>query len=441
MVRPHPGRGPLTSPTTDPLSPFVGALRADVERALGALLAPEAATLRWTGHEGAGLGVFAVAFTTGRGPVLHARLDAGDAPAPLTVVAHGLRLQIQRDSARRDPAFRALLAAIVSRFERSPAAASALREAVAAWRPYAAVEDIHYRRLSRSTQGRVGMLRLGFRCNQDCGFCWQSREWPEPPAEHYHRWLTELHAAGAERVMISGGEPTLHAELPALLSRARDLGLPTQIQSNAIKLGRPPYLARLTTAGLGAVLVSFHAADAVLSDTMTRAPGTWQRTVAGIEAALGAGLVVALNCVVDGRNATHLPDHAAFIVDRFVAPFPTNPVRVVNYSHPSPSFDEALWVDTLVTFDALKAPLGAALLQLEAAGVTVNAAGTCGFPLCVLPPGSRVAAGNAPDTADGLDLSARTWAPACRGCSARARCPGLRPEYVERYGARVFALP
>ena len=47
------------------------------------------------------------------------------------------------------------------------------------------VEEYYF----RQARPRELIIRLGFRCNQDCWFCWQGRKWPEPPAELYHRWL------------------------------------------------------------------------------------------------------------------------------------------------------------------------------------------------------------------------------------------------------------
>ena len=54
---------------------------------------------------------------------------------------------------------------------------------------YLGLDDDYYRRIFFGVVGGSANLRLGFRCNQDCGFCWQSRKWPEPPAEMYGIWL------------------------------------------------------------------------------------------------------------------------------------------------------------------------------------------------------------------------------------------------------------
>jgi len=402
---------------TDPLTPFTGALRARLDEALRAWLGG----VRWRG-EGDGLVLEGL---------VRARVDSGG-PAPGALVRDGLRLQLVRPlpAERADPRWRQAASELVARFEGGDP--GPVRAALAEWRPYASVPDHHYRRLARSTHGTVGMLRLGFTCNQDCGFCWQDRRWPAPPDALYRTWIDEFAALGADRLTLSGGEPTLHRDLVGLVAHAHARGLLTHLQTNAIKLRRPDYVRALIDAGLDGLLVSFHAAEAALSDHMTRAPGTWLRTVAGVDAALAAGLPVALNAVVDARNAAHLPDHAAFVVARWTAG--PNPVRVVNYSHPSPYEDRALWSETLVPFDVLRAPLAQAVRTLESAGVTVHAAGTCGFPLCVLPDDSLTAAGIEPESADALDASARDWPAPCRACAVRDRCPGVRPEYLGRFG-------
>ncbi len=407
------------------MTPFVEPLRDAVGTALGDWLGGE---LRWRPGGGG------ITVEVGVSPTVRVRLDTGPR-VPGSIVREDLRLAVDPPGADtlRDPRYRARLGALVTRFERGDAAPYVA--ALAAWRPYALVDDQHYRRLARSTQGLTGMLRLGFRCNQDCGFCWQGRSWPAPPEGLYWTWIDEIAAGGATRLTLSGGEPTLYARLPELIAHARARGLLTHLQTNAIKLRKPEYLQALVAAGLDGVLVSFHASDAGISDRMTRAPGTWRHTLAGIHTALAAGVAVALNCVVDAHNVAHLPDHAAFIYTTFVAPYPENPVRVVNYSHPSPYWDGALWADTLASFEVTRVPLGVAVQILEAGGVTVHAAGTCGFPLCVLPRGSQAAAGVDPETADRIDASARTYAPVCADCSVRGRCPGVRPEVMATFGA------
>ena len=124
--------------------------------------------------------------------------------------------------------------------------ATELHSALEGYMPFLGIKDRMYRQTSGDRSGEVAILRLGFRCNQDCYFCWQDRDWPEPPAEFYKTWMDEFAAKGIIRVSISGGEPTLHPALPELVAHAtNNLRMAVDLQTNAIRLGRPKYLQQL----------------------------------------------------------------------------------------------------------------------------------------------------------------------------------------------------
>lgn len=423
------------------LSPFVDALYddmvPDVRRLLG--LEPDA-TVRLAG--------------VSRRDVpwaLRVRL-AGDAPLELELggpapgvrawfVGQHLTLSYGRgpggadpllDPARR-PALEALRDRAAAADRRGDPLIAAVREAVVRQRAYAGVRDSYYRQVSP----RSALIRLGFRCNQRCALCWQDRDWPDAPSEMYVRWLDEVAAAQRRDVCFSGGEPTIHPDLPALVARAaHHHGLEVSLQTNAIRLARADYLAALVAAGLRTVFVSFHSADAAVSDRMTGAPGTHGRTVAGIEACLAAGVRVELNCVVERANVASLGDHARFIAERFARPFPDNPVARVSYSDPERYHDPAAWAQARVSLDEVRAPLMEAASALLAAGVRVEGLGTCGFPPCMFREQPGLLNWFALEEEDDTDLSGRAYGDGCAGCVVRARCLGVRRHTIEEGGAR-----
>ncbi len=295
------------------------------------------------------------------------------------------------------------------------------------------VEDYMY----RQSRPRELIVRLGFRCNQDCWFCWQGRDWPEPPAELYATWLDEAAAAGHPSVHFSGGEPTLHRSLPELIRRARrDHGMMVWLQTNAIRLAKPRYLEGLVEAGLNGVFVSYHAPDQETSDRMTRAPKTHPLTVRGLEACLTAGVMVELNCVVEAANHARLGDHARQIVERFVEPFPDNPISRVSYSHPHEYYDREAFEHAVIGLDAVRPHLVEAISVLLEAGVDVEGIGTCGFPPCLLKDQPAVLRSLVPAEEHRKDADARDFAEACDPCAIRGRCLGLRREYLERMGGQ-----
>lgn len=426
------------NPAESRLAPFLAPLRAEVI----------AAARRWLDLPGA----LDVALLPGAGLRLRlgwpgrfrlpVEIDRSAERRPGALTGRGARITLGRPEGGEqagqqagqhrptDPALAALVARMERRIDSDPAALWAAWEAC---RPFAGLDDRSFRRLGPSTEGLLGQLRTGFRCSQDCGFCWQDRRWPEAPEGWIDRWLEQMLEPPAARVItFTGGEPTLHPALPRWIARARAGGAAVSVQTNALRLRHPSYVETLVQAGLSHLLVSLHSHDPATSDRLTRAPGTWKHTVAGICAALRAGLQVALNLVVTRDNLARLPDYSRFVMDTFVRPFPDNPVRVQNFSHPAAAW-EAGQTDIL-PLDEARGPLTEAIRVLYG-HMEIHAAGSCGFPPCLLR--------DLPEDlqrdrsmADAGDLSARIYGEACGGCSARDRCPGLRREYLERFGER-----
>jgi hypothetical protein len=306
-----------------------------------------------------------------------------------------------------------------------------------ALRPFADIEDSHFRWVGPSGRGRRGMLRLGFRCNQDCSFCWQKRDWPEPPEEQFFTWLDEFGALGLDHLFISGGEPTTWKRLAELIERATSVhGMKVILQTNAIALSSSKVLGRLIDAGLASASVSLHAADAALSDAMTRAPGTFERTVRGIAACQNAGLPVHLTCVVERTNLPSLPAHANFIRDRFVVPFPDARPPSVAYAHPCLSIDRDAFAAACPSLDEVRGPLAEATRSLVAAGVSVTSVGGCGFPACALHDAPDLLVRLSPEDLRADDTTSRRYGAACEDCAMKPWCIGLRREYVDVHGDR-----
>lgn len=431
------GSPPLRS---SDLRPFIATLGADIEAAARPVLGvgPEV-ELRWRpGSAGVGLDV-----DLPNGVQLALTLAPSDPAVPGWIRGAGAQLsylsrggQDPMDDPQAAPSLRALgrLFRAAQGVDAAPLWAAAERVAA-----FAEVDDTMYRQVSHGPHGTYATLRLGFKCSQDCWFCWQGRGWPDAPDEFYEGWLHELEAAGVREISFSGGEPTLHPRLPELLAAAKGYGMRTLLQTNAIRLRRPAYLESLRSAGLDVAFVSFHSADPGVSDAMTRARGTWKSTVAGIEACLAAGVSVALNCVVERANVEGLPAHADFVAERFVRAFPRNPPRSVQYSHPTRYYDAGTHEQSIVPLDEVRGPLARAAGRLADAGVFVELIGSCGFPPCVVadrPDLIRLLDPGEAALMDERDTAGRGHPEACQPCAARARCLGPRGDYVRRFGSR-----
>lgn len=287
----------------------------------------------------------------------------------------------------------------------------------------------HLRQIVPGIEPMQGLVRTGFRCNQDCGLCWQGREWGQYGSEQILRWIEDLREAGARALLISGGEPTLDPQLERYVERARAIGMSSVVlETNAVQLAKPGHAARLAAAGVTSAFVSLHSGDAAVSDAITRAPGTHVRTVRGIRALLEADIPVMLNAVMTKASLATLGRLPDFIHDAFGG----HPgLRSLMISYPTDPFDRGLVPDLMPDLLALRAPLAEAIERAHALGIELHGLdGPCGPPLCAFGADRRVTTLR-PVPAP---LDFRVHVPACEGCAVKTACFGVRRADAESHG-------
>jgi cyclic pyranopterin phosphate synthase len=119
-------------------------------------------------------------------------------------------------------------------------------------------------------------------------------------------------------IRITGGEPLVRAHVPELVRMLAPLGVDLSMTTNGVRLAE--LAAPLAEAGLQRVNVSLDSIQPSVNRAITRRDDL-ERTLAGIDAALAAGLSpVKLNTVVmRGVNDTEIVELAAFGRERGVA--------------------------------------------------------------------------------------------------------------------------
>jgi cyclic pyranopterin phosphate synthase len=172
------------------------------------------------------------------------------------------------------------------------------------------------------TFGRVADdLRISVtdRCNFRCVFCMPAEglRWlPKDEIltfEELTRLLGIFVSLGVRTIKVTGGEPTVRADLPTLVSMFRGAGpeLDMSMTTNGILLDR---LAEpLARAGLDRVTVSCHSLMPHRFEGMTRRDAL-DKVFAGLRAAQDAGLTpIKINCVViGGENQDEVVDFATW---------------------------------------------------------------------------------------------------------------------------------
>ncbi len=426
------------------LTPFVGRLADDARDRLLDLLELDAQLLdakmaTRSGGTRDWLAEIRIRLPSGRATTLELSAPQPDAPA-LFKTEH-LACSYRSDECDpfddpRDAAFFRNLRTRLSQTDaagRTNAAVDALMEALARYQPFLSVKDDDYRMVFRAADSPVGLLWLGFGCNQDCVMCWQGRDWPSPPDEIFERWLDEFCAAGLTNIVLSGGEPTLHPLLPRWIAKATAAGTHLIVETNAIRFGEAGFIEELRNAGLNDVVVSLHAAEAALSDRLTGVPGSFAQTIVGLRRALAAELRVGVHCVVERANVASLEQHARFVADELRQG--GHGVRQVSYSFPIAYHRRDLYSAAIPTLDEVRQPLSAAIAYLRAAGIDVRFLGMSGFPVCAVEhPEQEI--DSLPNSIPDDLRSDRDFPEPCERCAVKPRCFGIHRTYVQVHGAR-----
>jgi uncharacterized radical SAM superfamily Fe-S cluster-containing enzyme len=105
------------------------------------------------------------------------------------------------------------------------------------------------------------LLNVTGRCNLKCRFCFagQADKSDDPTFEKIKESILRIVEKDKTLLQLSGGEPTVREDLPAIIKIAKDAGAKyVQLNSNGIRLGEDrQYVKELADAGLSFVFMQF----------------------------------------------------------------------------------------------------------------------------------------------------------------------------------------
>jgi hypothetical protein len=263
------------------------------------------------------------------------------------------------------------------------------------------------------------LVLLTRECNNRCIFCGQDGL----PASHDDA-LEELALAREEgdAVTIVGGEPSLDARLPEVVTHAKALGFASIVlQTNGTGIDEP-LARRLADEGLTAVHVSLHGAEARVHDYHTDNPGSFARLASAVAAARSARLRVVATTVVTRSNFRVLASIPGLLSEWGVFAWMLSFTRTAGRA--------AAAIDRVIPRYGLAVPY--ALHAMEMGARMGLRTAVTGVPSCVL----------GPFASRSLPEPAREFAPVCEGCDARPSCAGVDPHYLARFAAdELHAVP
>ena len=156
----------------------------------------------------------------------------------------------------------------------------------------------------------LGLLaELTHRCPLQCPYCSnplgldKSRD--ELTSATWQRVLEEAVALGVLQLHLSGGEPATRKDLEAIIARARDLGLYTNLITSGVTIDRAR-LTSLRAAGLDHVQLSLQGLTAAVADRVAGYRNGHARKLALAREVRAQGLPLTVNAVVHRQNLHEL---------------------------------------------------------------------------------------------------------------------------------------
>lgn len=157
----------------------------------------------------------------------------------------------------------------------------------------------------------VLLLEVQSRCNCRCAMCdiWKVTTSREIATEDLAGWLPEWKRLGVLNVVLTGGEPLMHSDLPGLCRVLKEAGVAVTVLTSGILLSRK---ASLLAPLVDEVIVSLDGPRDV-HDAIRGVPSGFDRIGEGVAALAAArpALPVSGRCTVQKANFRHLPDTVA----------------------------------------------------------------------------------------------------------------------------------
>ena len=277
-------------------------------------------------------------------------------------------------------------------------------------------------------------MTMEFRCNLRCVHCMIEDTMHRLAPESADRFEELLAQNAKERrwkgLILTGSEITLRRDLPELAIRARVAGFEhVRIQTHGMHLAQQSYCDELVDAGIDEYFVSVAGADAETHDAITTVPGSFAKTLAGLENLDSRDDAVTLtNTVVTQRSYRLLPA----VVDRLAHLRRLVQMEFWVYWPMSEADDK----DLLASHAEIAPYLREAIVRARALGRGVEVKN---FPQCLL--GNDAAA--LMNTQPQLFIDPAFWPEFMRNgfyqCVYRDRCAsteclGLSTAYIAKYG-------
>ena len=155
-------------------------------------------------------------------------------------------------------------------------------------------------------------VRLTYECNNRCIFCLDSdtHDGEMRDAEDVKKQILDGRRKGATRLILSGGEPTIHPRFIDFVKLGKLAGYRrVQTVTNGRLFSYGSFYDRCIEAGLQEITFSIHGPNARIHDALVGVKGAYVEEMAGLRRALADGRpIVNVDVVINRGNVKVLPE-------------------------------------------------------------------------------------------------------------------------------------
>lgn len=311
----------------------------------------------------------------------------------------------------------------------------------------------------------VSYIAISYKCNQRCLYCPCSKEdylKPFIPIETLKQLADEMiDIKRADRLVLSGGEPTIHPDFLRFLEYLGTKNAAISILSNGEHFSDQEFFepfCKVAAKDQITVTTTIHSHKADQHENANQKKGSFSRTIQGLQSLLNAGYRVIIKHCITRENHQDLLEFYRFINQTFSE---QADMQLCSIDYCGMEDDRSILNREKITFPEIRTylePMFDAYLENKKQG-NQRVLYCMNMPLCAADPYYwdyfvKKSVGNyalyaSPDTerVDGSEMekaNVGTFFDACRSCKARPICPGtyrtasvfFGDEMVRSYGEK-----
>lgn len=169
-------------------------------------------------------------------------------------------------------------------------------------------------------------IALTYGCNNECPHCYNEPDrlhMASLAVEDWKRVIDRLVEVGVPHLIFTGGEATLHPDLPELIAYADAQGPIIGLNTNGRHIAHRPYMRTLAEAGLNHLQVTLGSHLPQVHDAMMGA-ASYHQTVRGIQNALESEVHVITNTTLMRANMDHAEEIVSYLHNLGIRTFAMN---------------------------------------------------------------------------------------------------------------------